>query len=537
MWKKIDTRQGTKNSFALSHGNCLPLTGLPFGANYFAVETGSGAWWFDPDAEHYHGFRLTHQATVWGGPEGDYCSLGLLPFSTPNRGIIDVPFEPAESAFHPDRLTIRQANADLTTTLVPTMYGAALETTSGFADLGLIISFPSTGALTRVDGQVIEGYTLQRHALAGHTAKQYFHLEASRSVEQRTTLPNGQEMLDFAPASEALTLRLGTSYISPEFAVRNMPTASLTALAQAARKAWQEKLVKVEVTSRNQDQVKTFYHMMYRAFLFPERMYELDENGQPVHRDLYANQVRPGFLYTGTGTWDMARTTYPLYSLIETDEYEQILSGFLNSYRESGYLPKWLNPQDNGGMSGNLIEAVIADAAVKAVAKDKMPAFLDALLAGAEQQDPQGMRGRRYADDYRKLGYIPGNIRESVNNTLDYSYGDFCISVVAKIVGNSEVYDQYRPGGLNYRQLFSKKAGFMVAKEPDGQFRQDFKDTSWTRDYTEGSAWQSTFAVPHDIQGLINLYGGNQPFLAVLSRLANSQPLTMPVHGITSHTK
>ena len=273
-----------------------------------------------------------------------------------------------------------------------------------------------------------------------------------------------------------------------------------------------------------EERVSTFYHSLYRAFLYPQRMFEFDKDHRPVHFDMHSGQTRPGYLYTNNGLWDTARTVYPLFSLIEKDEFEKILEGFLNVYREGGYLPKWLAPDDGGGMPGNLIDTVIADAAQKNIRLDLMPEFLEAMIHSAEDVSQGLPLGRIFCNEYNRYGYVPSDMNESVNNSLDYSYSDYCIYVVAKKLDQEAVAQKYCQRAMNYRNLFSPEDGFMVARDRNGKFRSRFDPYSWGGDYTEGSAWQSTFAVPQDIRGLINLYGGKDEFEKVVVKLANSDP-------------
>ena len=109
-------------------------------------------------------------------------------------------------------------------------------------------------------------------------------------------------------------------------------------------------------------------------------------------------------------------------TLIATEQYSDMLEGFLNSYRETGFLPKWLSPDERGLMPGTLIDAVIADAASKEIRLDLMPEFLDAMIKGATVQSSKTNYGRRGTKDYLQLGYVPLNHHESVNHTLDYAF-------------------------------------------------------------------------------------------------------------------
>ncbi|MFD1430256.1 GH92 family glycosyl hydrolase [Lacticaseibacillus mingshuiensis] len=519
----IDTRHATSNTFELSRGNSFPFTGYPFGMNYFAIETTNDNWWFHPEAQHYRGFRLTHQPTMWAGTKGDFASVRILPFATRSKGLLDVPYAPQFSTFQPNKLEIVQKNDRIRTTLVPSEYGALMHITAADDELGVIISFPTEGKVTKHEGNVIEGYSLQLHADRTTPLKLRFHIETTSPVVDATTIEDGALQLSFATSND-VTLRLGTSFISMDYAVRNMPQEDEATLSANITDAWNAKLGKIEIFDHDRERVQTFYQNLWRAFLYPMKLYELDEDGEPVHYDMHADDVKPGYLYTNNGFWDTARTVYSLQSLIEGDEYPKILHGFVNSYKEGGYMPKWLSPADGGGMPGNLIDAVLADAVIKGIAPELNETFLEGMLHSATEQDPNGRLGRRYQNDYAKYGYIPADVPESVNNSLDYAFSDWCISIVAAHLGKDELAAKYRKLALNYQNNFDKEVGFMVAKDRDGNFKPGFSPISWGGDFTEGSSWQSTFQEPHDIQGLINLYGGDKAFLKQITTMANSEP-------------
>lgn len=531
---QIDTRHGTSNSFELSRGNCFPFTGVPFGMNYFAIETHEDNWWFHPEAMHYRGFRLSHQPTMWAGTKGDFCSLRILPFTKNTKGLVVVPYAPQQSDFHPNYLKIKQPNNQLDTTLIPSDYGAILTMDSPQNNKGVMIGFPTDGKITKAQGHLIEGYSMQLHVHRTTPLKFYFRIEVSEEITHFSE-KDGVYEICFADAKE-IELRVGTSFISAEFARKNLPQTEKSVQLQQVTSLWNEKLAKIKVSDQDKEKVKTFYHNLYRTFLYPQRLYEFDENNQPLHRDAYADEVKPGYLYMNNGFWDTARSVYPLFSLIELDEYEKILAGFLNSYRESGYLPKWLAPEDSGGMPGNYIDAVIADAAVKDIAAELMPEFLNGMLHSANQQEKNRRQGRSYADEYNTYGYVPSDLHESVNHTLDYSYSDYCIAKVAEKLGENETAEIFMTQSTRYQNLFSVEDKFMVAKDRQGQFKENFSPFSWGGDYTEGSAWQSTFAVNHDIAGLIALHGGKAAFEEILVTLANTPPeYTVEGYGHVIH--
>lgn len=532
---QIDTRHATSNSFELSRGNCFPFTTLPFGMNFFAVETHEDNWWFHPEAKHFRGLRLSHQPTMWAGTKGDFCSVRLLPYTRPTKGLKSVSYSPERSEFHPHYLKISQPNNQLETSVVPTEYGAVITMTSPQDQKGVLVSFPTSGTITKAEDKVIEGWSDQLHTHGKVPLKLYFHIEVATGVANWTRRDEDTYEIDFQD-TPTVELRMGTSFISSAYAVKNTPVEPVSKLQETAANLWNEKLSKIEVTDLDQTKVSTFYHNLYRTFLYPQRLYEFDETGEPVHRDVYADEVKSGYLYMNNGFWDTARTVYPLYSLIEMEEYPKILEGFLNSYKESGFLPKWLSPEDSGGMPGNYVDAVIADAAAKGIRMDLMPEFLEGMLHSATVQDKKRSAGRSYCAEYLEYGYVPQDMHESVNHTLDYCYSDYCISVVADKLGKVELAKKYADQSMNYRNLFSKEDGFMVAKNREGNFNENFSPISWGGDYTEGCAWQSSFAVVQDIQGLINLYGSDEDFEDILVRLGNSKPaFTVEGYGHVIH--
>ena len=140
-----------------------------------------------------------------------------------------------------------------------------------------------------------------------------------------------------------------------------------------------------------------------------------------------------------------------------------------------------------------------------------------------EAEDPR--YGRNGALSFLRYGYVPkSEHRESVNLTQDFAYGDWCIATIAEILGKQEIADEYRHLAKNYRNLFDPSTGFMRGKDENGVMTDDFDPCVWGGDYTEGSAWQNSFAVPHDIEGLAKLYGGNDRLVAKLDELFSTPP-------------
>ena len=173
-----------------------------------------------------------------------------------------------------------------------------------------------------------------------------------------------------------------------------------------------------------------------------------------------------------------------------------MLEGFIVDYTEGGWLPRWPSIGERGCMPSTLLDAVIADAAVKGIIKGKLlETALEGMLHHANNDSDDKDYGREGASYYCKLGYVPKDLfNNNVNLSLDAAYGDFCIAQVAKVLGRDELIDEYMERSKNYTKLFDKETGFMRGRKLDGSFEEGFDPYDWGGDYTEGSAWQNSFA-------------------------------------------
>ncbi|AYG00045.1 GH92 family glycosyl hydrolase [Lactococcus allomyrinae] len=537
----IDTRHATANSGSFSHGNCLPYTGLPWGMNYFAPSTADnkGAWWFHPEDQTFEGYRLTHQPSPWMGDFSHFTMTpvaGYLPETSLWHTISS--YRPREAVMTPAQIKLTQLRYQITSRLIPSMYGGVLEmefNNSAVQDNALMLHLPGKYELSVLTENEIAFSVVNFAGCEDKDFKFYVVMafdnpvstdKNSVSADRKCSGTDGAVRIDFGAVSKQI-VRFGTSFISYDQAKLNLSREqewSVENYLENAEKAWNEQLSKIEIEHHDASQVSTFYHNLYRAFLFPQTFYEFDQKGKKIHYDTFDKSVKSGPLYTNNGFWDTFRTVYPLYSLIAVEQYGDMLEGFLNSYRETGFLPKWLSPDERGLMPGTLIDAVIADAAAKGIRPDLMPEFLSAMKKSATVQSDNPNYGRQGTADYLKYGYVPLAHHESVNHTLDYSFSDYCISRVAKVVGDNETADFYAKQALNYRNIFDKTTGFMRAKDENGEFRPDFLDVRWGRDYAEGSAWQTSWSVFQDFAGLINLHGGADNFEQKLIELCNQRP-------------
>lgn len=523
----IDTRIGTANTGSFSHGNTLPLTGVPFGMNYLSVQSVNEdtAWWFDPTEPQFTGIRLTHQPSPWINDFQHLQFLALTQAIAPN---FEGDYRPQEATFAPDYLRLVEQTQGVTYEATNSTTGGALRFTAS-NDLTLRLTMPKRVTLVETTTHTLTLALQNFSASIDPDFTMWCTLHLPDTAEPATAqLADGQ--LDVALNTNQATIWFATSFISAAQATVNLNRlpASFEELRAADAAAWQAKFDLIAITDRHPQRVATFYHNLYRALLFPMQFYETTETGEAVHYDTTSRTVRPGMLFTNNGFWDTYKTAYPFYSLLLPTEYHNFLEGFLNSYRETGFLPRWLSPDERGMMPGTMVDAVIADAAVKQIGSELMPEFLTAMIHGAETVSDDVRYGREGLADYLKLGYVPAEIDESVNKTLDYAYSDWLISVVAGTLNDTTTQAKYAARSQNYRKLFDPAVGLMHPRLRDGEFTPDFDPLDWGSGYTEGSAWQNSFAVYQDLPGLIELTGGPRAFTAQLHRLVN-QPSTYHV--------
>ena len=541
----VNTKQGSKSTHRYSNGNTLPLVQLPFGMASFAPQTESDKrWYYHPDSRSLEGIRLTHQPSPW---IADYGAFVLMPQNKKLGASGDSRwsgYRPEDAVLTPYYLKTRFLRSKSDFELTPTERGACVKITFDEDGDNYLSVLPVTGWYSfRLDGNTLYASTNMHMSGEAVKFKSYLVIRfPENSVDPEGTLTSCGKGFKKAKKAhgigrgihiklngKATEFKLAISYISFEQALKNLDSElsgkSFSEIENTAEEKWEECLSRIRIESDDEKLIKTFYSCMYRAFLYPHKCYEYAD-GKPVHYCPHDGSVHGGVRYTDNGFWDTYRTVYPLFSLIAKDELREMLKAFINEYRESGWLPRWLSIGECGCMPSTLIDAVICDGAVKGfIDKADLETALEGMIHHSEKNSGKRNFGRNGAETYCKLGYVPyDEEKESVNLTLDAAYGDWCIAEIAKILGKTDTESKYRKRALNYRNLFDKETGFMRAKNKKGEFRPDFTPFGWGRDYTEGSAWQTSFAVPHDIEGLAELYGGREKLIEKIDELFAAPP-------------
>ena len=536
----VNVLQGTNSTMRFSNGNTLPLTQMPFGMAAFAPQTNGGSdWWFQPGSHSLEGIRLTHQPSPW---IHDYGTLLITPQAD---AIMDdylqgwSGYQIEKSVFTPHYIKTKFLRSRANFELAPTMRGASVRV--AFDNL-----WSSCISLFNIRGNVDFQIDKENQCVYGWTDGAVAN---PKDFKMFFVLRPKTDWIDYdrcrlfqcknENAGIHIALREGTctcefdiaiSYISFNQArlnLREMQGKSLEDVKELAGEAWEQYLSSIMIQTEDEKELKTFYSCMYRTGLFPHAAHEITEEGKVVHYSPYTGEVSEGVKYTDNGFWDTYRTAFPLYALIKPQLYSDVLKSVLSDYREGGWLPRWLAMGEVGCMPSTLIDSVIAQGVMLTlVDEDTARALMQAMLHHSKHASKQSKYGREGIAEYNRLGWVPCDSHaESVNLTLDYAYGDYCIAVIAKQLGEEEIYSEYMARANNYQNIFDKESGFMRAKLANGTFREDFDPMQWGRDYTEACAWQTTFSVPHDLEGLANCMGGADKLLQKLDDLFAQKPL------------
>ncbi len=345
-------------------------------------------------------------------------------------------------------------------------------------------------------------------------------------------------LLNFAPTKDGdqVLVKVGVSAVDYEGAQKNveqeMPDFAFDETRRAAREKWNDYLSKIDVpfTSDKDDLVK-FYTALYHTAISPNLFTDVD--GRYLGMDLKVKQgdaQRP--VYTIFSIWDTFRALHPLLTIIDPEKNDDYLRSLLLKAQEGGVLPKWeLAGNYTGTMIGYHAASLFADAVAKGQNSFDVNEALRASVRAAEYDTagiicppkvlPHLMPSAKYYKN--TIGYIPSDKdNESVAKALEYAYDDWCISQLAIAAGDTATASKYAAFGKAYKKYFDPETRFMRGVMSDGSWRVPFSPNSSNHrndDYCEGTAWQWTWFVPHDVHGLIDLMGGKEKFTEKLDSL------------------
>ena len=339
--------------------------------------------------------------------------------------------------------------------------------------------------------------------------------------------------------NETIEVKVGISYTSIAQARLNLdkeiPQWDFNRIRNKAKEIWDTDLNKIKIRvapheneTYKREQKIIFYTALYHSLLFPSVFSDAD--GKYVGLDGKVHTASDFTYYSDFSVWDIFRAEVPLLILVQPERINDVIRTMIVQYEQGGWLP---TPQEFGNsytndMIGDHPVAVILDAYAKGIRNFDVEKAYEAVRKNAMETPPpeSKSRGRIGLEYYKKYKYIPANIKgvnQSVSRTLEYAYDDWCVAQLAKVLGKTDDYKMFMNRALYYKNLFDPSTGFERPKKSDGSwvtpFDPRFIGHSRERYYTEANAWQYTWFVPQDIQGLIDLEGGAKKFNEKLDTL------------------
>ncbi|MFW7268036.1 GH92 family glycosyl hydrolase [Gluconacetobacter sp. Hr-1-5] len=556
----VDTRRGTNANGRYSRGNNFPAVAVPHGFNFWTpVTRGDSNWLYQyqerNDARNrprLQAISLSHEPSPWMGDRQTFQIMPVPGGAPPaaDRAVRSAAFDHGHEQALPYRYTVALDNG-IVADVAPTDH-AAIMRFSYPGDQGQI-AFDNINDHGQIviakDGLSAAGYTDVASELSTGATRMFVHLVFDRPAraQGRMTGEKRDDVQAWAAFDTAggrpVTVRIATSLIGIEQAKHNMALElpegrTFDSVAQAAKAAWNDKLARVAIPGAGVDEQRTLYGNLYRLYLYPNEAHENAGSVQApvfVHASPFAAPVGPGSethtgariaggaLYVNNGFWDTYRTAWPAYALLSADEAGALIDGFVQQYREGGWIARWSSPGYADLMTGTSADVAFADAWGKGVHDFDRTRFYRAALKDATVAPDDPGVGRKGLARSIFRGYTDTDTDEALSWSNASTVNDFAIGVMAEALareapaGSPEQADftaeawYLKNRALNYVNLFDRDVGFFVGRRPDGTWRagkDTFDPLAWGGDYTETNAWTMAFDPVQDPQGLINLYGG-----------------------------
>lgn len=347
----------------------------------------------------------------------------------------------------------------------------------------------------------------------------YFSIDFSQPVTVHRLDSMERVVVSVADNTKPLLVKVALSPVSIDKAKLNMQAElagwDFDAAVKQADEAWNRELARIEIQTNDQTKKRVFYTAMYHLMTSCSKFNDVDREYRgadgKVHKADFTN-------YTTLSLWDTYRAAHPLMTVAFPEMQRDFAQTFLNIYKQQGRLPVWhLMGSETDCMVGNPGAIVLADLTMKGFVEDKELA-LEALKATQ-------MKDIRSLGLLKEHGYIPWNLEpenETVAKALEYCAADDGVAKVAKLLGKTDDYNYFFNRSRSYKKYYDPETRFLRAVGTDGKFRLPFNPffaEHRTNDYTEGNAWQYTFLVPHDVKGLIKLFGSDKAFMSKLDSL------------------
>lgn len=540
----VNPRIGTQSNFELSNGNTYPAVAHPWGMNFWTPQTEpqESRWIYNYDTKSINGFRCTHQPSPW---IGDYGAFSLMP--EVGELIIDdkrrsLKYYITNEISLPNYYQVDFHEKKITAEMTATNRGAMMRFTFPESQSSWILfdAFPGGSYIKVIPKQQrIIGWCKNTSGGTPKDFATYFVADFDKPFDSFTLWNNdsiktlqreiegdhtGIALRFKTSRNEQINVKIATSFISLPQSVTNLEREvkkfTFDQLKIKLNQTWNTELNKIVIGGANAEQREMFYTSLYRMLLFPRTFYEISEDGKMMHYSPFNGNVRPGYLFTDVGYWDVFRALFPFYTIMYPERNANIMKGLLNAYKEGGWLPIWPSPGYRNVMIGSHSASLFADAYLKGIDDFDVELAYQAMKKDAFVTAPSWAPGRDGIKEYNNNGYVPyPEFKEATSKTLEYAYDDFCILQMAKKLELKDDIFQFQNRPFNYKNVFDSSTNFMRGKNKQGIWLTPFDPIEWGGPYTEGNAWHYTWSVFHDIHGLSDLMGGDKNFIEKLDKI------------------
>ena len=551
------------------HGHTFPGATLPHGMVQLSPDTRLLGW--DACSGYYYddtsimGFTHTHLSGTGIGDYGDILFMPVVGEKPLIAGTAENPDEGYRSRFSHEQESARPGyyqvllqddsiNVELTATL---RAGLHRYTYPKASDARLIVDMEPTihghqHPVTQI--RVVNDSTIAGMKYTVGWAKHhyvYFYAVFSSPFDYKlysgteyqsdstsVTVNTAKAVMSFRnlPADGRVLAKVGISSVDEEGARLNVeaeiPNWDFEGVMKQANTVWNEALGKIDIETSDNDSRTVFYTSLYHAFIQPSLASDVDGRyrtmGHEIKQDAsYTN-------YTVFSLWDTFRAAHPLYTIVTPEQNQAFIRSLLRKYDEGGILPKWeLASNETGTMIGYHAVSVIADAMMKKQCDFDVKKALEACIRSSvydttgvtPMMERQILNGKLMPVSIKyknELGYVPcDKVGGSVSQGLEFAYNDWLIAQMMKEHNRKDLYDKYMELSRNYRNYFDPETKLMRGRLSDGSWITPFDPVSVQRpsNYVEGNAWQWAWFVPQDVEGLMELVGGQKYFEAHLDTL------------------
>ncbi|WP_249316844.1 GH92 family glycosyl hydrolase [Bacillus sp. FJAT-50079] len=582
----VITTRGTLSNGSFSRGNNFPAAAVPHGFNFWTPLTNAGSNWLyeyhasntDANLPRLQAFGLSHEPSPWMGERQTFHVMPNDATGTPpiNRNTRALTFQHSNEVAQAHYYGVTFENG-IQTEIAPTDHAAMFKFTFTGDTSNLIFDNQSNngGITLHPENGTISGYSDQKSGLSQGASRMFIYAEFDKPIIKGERLSgsggggsNVQAYYKFDTSKDkVVTMKIATSLISVEQAKKNLEMEISTndtfeTIKERAQIAWDQKLGTITVEGATEDQLVTLYSNMYRLFLYPNSAFEnVGTAENPEYK--YATQfplntctsatatvgcaeVKDGKVYVNNGFWDTYRTTWPAYALLTPTMAGELIDGFVQHYRDGGWISRWSSPGYANLMVGTSSDVAFADAYLKGVTNFDIRGAYQAALKNAAVNPPNANVGRKGMATSIFDGYTNTSTGEGLSWALDGYINDYGIANMAKALAelndSSDPYNDYYEQDYqyfmnraqNYIHMFNPNVEFFNGRTSAGAWRstpENFNPEEWGRDYTETNAWNMAFHAPQDGQGLANLYGGREGLSAKLDQFFSTQETAKYVGG------